>query len=85
VTSCEIPHGPIGTGKIFSPEFPPPLIMSRDSAVGITTGYGLDGLGIGVRVLVGARLFCYPRCSDRFSAISNGYGGLFPPGKAAGA
>jgi hypothetical protein len=30
---------------------------SQDSAVGITTGYGLDDRGVGVRVLVGAIIF----------------------------
>jgi hypothetical protein len=30
-------------------------VGSRDSAVGIATGYGLDGRGVGVRVPVGAR------------------------------
>jgi hypothetical protein len=39
---------------------------SRDSAVGIATGYGLDGQGVGVRVKVGARFFPSPRRSDRF-------------------
>jgi hypothetical protein len=29
------------------------LMGSRDSSVGIATGYGLDGRGDGVRVLVG--------------------------------
>jgi hypothetical protein len=29
----------------------------RDSVVGIATGYGLDGRGVGVRVLVGSRIF----------------------------
>jgi hypothetical protein len=28
-----------------------------DSAVGIATGYGLDGRGVGVRVPVGSRIF----------------------------
>jgi hypothetical protein len=27
--------------------------MSRDSAIGIATGYGLEGRGVGVRVAVG--------------------------------
>jgi hypothetical protein len=31
--------------------------VSRDSAVGIATGYGLDGRGVGVRVPVGSRFF----------------------------
>jgi hypothetical protein len=30
---------------------------SRDSSVGIATGYGLDGRGVGVRVTVGSRIF----------------------------
>jgi hypothetical protein len=30
---------------------------SRDSAVGIATGYGLDNQGVGFRVPVGARIF----------------------------
>jgi hypothetical protein len=30
---------------------------SRDSAVGIATGYGLDDRGVGVRVLVGPKGF----------------------------
>jgi hypothetical protein len=33
------------------------LVGSRDSAVGIATGYGLDGRGVRVRVPVGARIF----------------------------
>jgi hypothetical protein len=31
------------------------VVSSRDSAIGIATGYGLDGRGVGVRVPVGAR------------------------------
>jgi hypothetical protein len=30
---------------------------SRDSVVGIATGYGLDDRGVGVRVPVGSRVF----------------------------
>jgi hypothetical protein len=52
------------------------FIMSWDSAVGIATDYGLDGRGVGVRVLVGARIFYSPRRPDRFwspfSLLSNG-------------
>jgi hypothetical protein len=37
----------------------------RDSAVGIATGYGLDGRGFGVRVPVGAGIFSYSFLPDR--------------------
>jgi hypothetical protein len=40
-------------------------IMSRDSVVGIATGYGLDDRGVGVRVPVGSRIFPSPCCPDR--------------------
>jgi hypothetical protein len=38
---------------------------SRDSAVDIATGYGLDGWGVGVKILVGSRIFSSPQSSDR--------------------
>jgi hypothetical protein len=52
----------------------------RDSVVGIATGYGLDGRGVGVRVHVvqtgsGVHPTSYPMDT----------GGSFPAGKAAGA
>jgi hypothetical protein len=57
-------------------------IRSRDSAVGIATGYGLDDRGVGVRVPVGSRIFSSPRSPHRLcgtpSLLSNGYRGLFP-------
>jgi hypothetical protein len=40
-------------------------IRSRDSAVGIAIGYGLDDRGFGVRVTVGSRIFSSPRRPDR--------------------
>jgi hypothetical protein len=50
---------------------------SRDSSVGIVTGYGLDDRGIGVRVPVGSRIFSTPRRPDRLwgppSLLSKGY------------
>jgi hypothetical protein len=63
--------------------------VSRDSAVGIATGYGLDDRGDGVRVPVGSRFLSSPRRPDRLwgqhTLLSNGYRGSFPGGKAAGA
>jgi hypothetical protein len=57
-------------------------VRSRDSAVGIATGYGLDDLGVGVRVPVGSRIFCSPHLPNRLwgppSLLSNGYRWLFP-------
>jgi hypothetical protein len=56
-------------------------IHSRRGIVGIATGYGLDGGGVGVRVAVGSRIFASSSRSDRLWAspnlLSNGYRGLF--------
>jgi hypothetical protein len=60
------------------------LIMSRDSAVGIATGYGLDD-GVGVRDPVGARIFSTPsKLALRTTQplIQWVPGGSFPGGKA---
>jgi hypothetical protein len=57
---------------------------SRDSAVGIEAGYGLDGREVRVQVPAGARFFSSPRRPDRFwdplSFLCNGYRGLFAQG-----
>jgi hypothetical protein len=61
---------------------------SRDSVVGIATGYGVDDRGVGVRVPVGSRIFSSLRRLDRLwcplHLLSNGYRGSFPGGKVAG-
>jgi hypothetical protein len=58
------------------------LGRSRESVVGIATGYGLDDRGIGVRVLVGSRFFFTPCRPDWLwgppNLLSNRYPGLFP-------
>jgi hypothetical protein len=42
------------------------ILKSRDSSVGIATGYGLDDQGGGVRVPVGSKIFTSPYRQDRF-------------------
>jgi hypothetical protein len=56
-------------------------MMSRDSAVGIATGYGPDDWEVGVRVPVGSRIITSPYRPDRLlrppNRLSSGYRGLF--------
>jgi hypothetical protein len=54
--------------------------QSRDSAVGVATGYGLDDWGFRVRVPVGSRIL-----SSHPASYPMGAGALSPGGKAAGA
>jgi hypothetical protein len=61
---------------------------SRDSAVGIATGYGLGGRGDEVRVPVGARIFSMsfrPLLGPTQPPIPMGTGGFFSGLKASGA
>jgi hypothetical protein len=67
----------------------PSFLRSRDSVVGIATGYGLDDKGVGIWVPVGSRIFSSP-CRSTGSGVCQtsypvGTGGSFPGGKAAGA
>jgi hypothetical protein len=58
---------------------------SRDSAVGIATGYGLDDRGVAVRVPVGSRMFSSPRRPDRLwgpPSLLSVSGALSPGGKS---
>jgi hypothetical protein len=72
-------------GLIFGPEDRGGYIsrkVSRDSAVGIATGYGLDDREVGIRVPVGSRIITSPCCPDRLwgplNLLYNGYRELFP-------
>jgi hypothetical protein len=64
-------------------------IRSRDRAVSIEIDYWLDDRKVGVRVPVGSRIFTSPYRPDQLwgplNLLYNGYRGLFPGGKAAGA
>jgi hypothetical protein len=59
-------------------------LVSRDIVVGIATGYGVEGRGVGVRVPVRSRIFSSP-CRRKWiwdppSLLSNGNRWLFPRG-----
>jgi hypothetical protein len=63
--------------------------MSRDRAVGISTGYGLNNRGVEVRVPIGSSIFSSPRRPDRLCCPPSLYpmdtGDSFPGGKATSA
>jgi hypothetical protein len=58
---------PRNTSKLLIMLFSPTtiVIVCRDTAVGIATGYRLDDRGVRVRVLVGSRIFYSPCRPDR--------------------
>jgi hypothetical protein len=62
--------------------------MSRDSSVGIATGYWLDDQGVGVLFPVGTRIFSSSGLPhllwDPLGLLSNGYRGFFPGDEVAG-
>jgi hypothetical protein len=76
---CEILKSNKGMKLFLNPKH-----FCRDSALGVATGYGVDGRVVGVRGPVRARIFASPRRPGRFwgppSLLSSGYRGLFPRG-----
>jgi hypothetical protein len=68
---------------------PYPSLESRDSAVGIATGYGLDDRGVGIRVPFGSRIFLLYLVQTDSGAHPASYpmdsGGSLLGSKAAGA
>jgi hypothetical protein len=87
---CCFLHPPLVLPRSHPRIFPNAFSIGEgDSAVGIATGYALDGRGVGVRVPVEARFFSTPRPPNRFWGPPNPPvqwvpGALFR-GKAAGA
>jgi hypothetical protein len=67
----------------------PYINRSRDSVVGIATGYGLDDRGVEVRVPVGSRIFLLHVLQTGSGAHPDSYpmgtGDSFPGDKAVGA
>jgi hypothetical protein len=65
------------------------FLYSRDSPVGVATGYGLDDRGVEIRVPVETRIFSPPNRPDWLwgppTSYVMGTGGSFLGGKAAGA
>jgi hypothetical protein len=89
LTSPLVPmvHHPDSKELVF--KMSTPFYGGRASVVCIATGYGMDDWRIGVRMPVGSRIISSPCRPPRLwcphSLLSNGYRGLFPRSKAAGA
>jgi hypothetical protein len=60
-----------------------PTLCSRDSSVGIATGYGLDGRRAGVRVLLESRIVTCPYCPQIHPASYTMRTGVKRPGRGA--
>jgi hypothetical protein len=83
VTHKRVDNGHKESGNSIFP------LWSRDSSVGIATGYGLDDGWVGVLVPVGPKIFSSPLVQTGSQAHPASYpmgtGGSFPGGKAVGA
>jgi hypothetical protein len=58
---------PVRTAQSTFVYFPVSLLYNcliRDIAIGIVTDYGMEVLGVGVRVPVGVKFFSFPRHPD---------------------
>jgi hypothetical protein len=56
------------------------MLVNRGSAFGITTGYGLDDRGAGLRVPVGSRILSSPHRPDRlWGSPTQGVPGTISP------
>jgi hypothetical protein len=75
VHSSEIPVGFYWTTQSYIPNSTfqniCSLFMSWDSIVVIANGYGLDNRGVGVQVLIEARIFSSPHHPDWLCVPSN--------------
>jgi hypothetical protein len=69
---------------LFTFSYRTQMRRARDSSVGIATGCGQNGRGVGVRVPVGSGIFSPPPRPDRLwgppSLLSDMYHGLLPRG-----
>jgi hypothetical protein len=81
---CSLRDFPTKLASSQPPSRPLLLLLSRDSVVGIATGYGLDDRGVGVRVSVKTFLHVVQTGSRVHPTYLIGTEGSFPGCKAAG-